>query len=117
MNNDIEKRWGLKSKVWFELEGHPVIGQGRLAMLQAIDRYGSILHASQETGISYRKMRGAIRDMETAIGRSLVQARRGGEAGGGAELTRFAHDLLCFFDKFSADLQKEADDRFKVLFG
>lgn len=105
--------WSLRSKVWLEIEGRPVIGSGRLMMLRAIDRHGSILHAAIETGISYRKMRGAIRDMEAAIGHPLVESRRGGESGGGATLTRFAHELLRSFEKFSSDLQNEAKERFR----
>lgn len=117
MAQDKDHRWELKSKAWLEIGGHPVIGRGRMAMLQAIDRYGSILRASQETGISYRKMRGAIRDMETAIGRPLVEARRGGESGGGAVLTEYARELLSSFEKFSVALQQDADDHFKGVFG
>ena len=116
MDTAKDNAWVLRSKVWLELEGQPVIGRGRVEMLQAIDRHGSILHAAQETGISYRKIRGAIRDMEAAIGHRLVQSRRGGESGGGAKLTRFAYDLLCSFEKFSSDLQKEAENRFQRVF-
>lgn len=109
-------QWGLRSKVWLEVEGHPVMGEGRLAMLQAIDRHGSIINASRETGISYRRMRGAIRDMEKALGRPLVKAYRGGGEGGGAVLTADAHALIDAFQRFAAGLQQEADARFQRSF-
>lgn len=109
------KQWDLRTKAWLELEGHPVIGAGRMAMLQAIEHRGSILRASQELGISYRKMRGAIRDMEDIIGEPLVKAYRGGGNGGGAELTPAAQELMAFFNKFSKEFNKKADTHFQRI--
>ena len=109
-------KWGVRSKVWIEWEGRPVMGEGRMAMLQAIERHGSIIHASRKTGISYRKIRGAIRDMENILNRPLVRAFRGGEGGGRAELTETAHELVGFFEKFSHAFQQEADARFQAHF-
>jgi molybdate transport system regulatory protein len=111
-----KKQWELRSKVWLELEGQPFMGEGRVAMLRAIDRFGSIINAARETGISYRRIRGALRDMEKAIGRPLVQVHRGGEEGGGALLTEAAHELLKSFEKCTNDLQNEADVRFEDIF-
>jgi molybdate transport system regulatory protein len=110
------KPLALRSKAWLEIEGHPVIGEGRLTMLQAIHQYGSILRASQETGISYRRMRGAIRDMEKAIGKPLVRAYRGGGDRGGAELTPAAHALLDSFEKVTHALREIADAKFVEVF-
>ena len=106
------KRWGLRSKLWLECEGNPVMGEGRMKMLQSIDRNGSIKLAAHETGISYRRMRGAIREMERAIGFPLVRTQRGGGGGGGAGLTPAAHALMEAFEKLSAGFQRNADARF-----
>lgn len=111
-----DKQWGLRAKVWLELEGRPFMGEGRMAMLQAIDRFGSIINASRETGIAYRRIRGAIREMEKAIGRPLVQAYRGGGEGGGAVLTEAAYELMDSFQKCTGNLQDEADTRFEQFF-
>ena len=110
------RRLSLKSKIWLELEGHPIIGEGRMAMLEAIDHHRSILQAARETGISYRRIRGAIRDMEKATGKSLVLTRRGGRNGGKAELTADALVLLETFKKLAHGFQDETDVRFEQLF-
>ncbi len=110
------KNWELRSKAWLELNGQAIIGHGRVAMLKAIARNGSILHASQETGISYRKMRGAIHEMESLLGQPLVHIHRGGGGGGGAVLTDAARELLDCFERFSRDLQQAADANFKTIF-
>jgi molybdate transport system regulatory protein len=112
-----KKHLTVRSKVWLELEGRPVIGEGRVAMLQAIQRHGSIVHASREIGIPYRRMRGAIRDMETALGRPLVFAYRGGGEGGGAVLTPEAQELMANFEKFAQAFQQDADALFLESFG
>jgi molybdate transport system regulatory protein len=106
----------LKSKVWLELKGRPVIGEGRVAMLEAIHQHRSILQASRQTGISYRRMRGAIRDMEAAIGKSLVVTQRGGRHGGQADLTSDALALLEAFKQLINGFRDETDGRFEALF-
>ncbi len=110
------KQWGVRSKVWLELEGHPFMGEGRMAMLQAIHSHGSLIHASRETGISYRRIRGAIRDMEKTIGRTLVHTYRGGGGGGGAELTPIAHELMDSFKRVSTGIQQNTNTQFKKTF-
>lgn len=116
MEDDKPMQWRVRSKVWLEIKGRPVMGEGRMAMLQAIHRHGSIINASRETGISYRRMRGAIREMEKVIGRPLVKSYRGGGDGGGAVLTADAHALIDSFQKFASGLQQEADARFQRSF-
>ena len=112
---DVKKRWGLRSKLWLEYEGTPVIGDGRMKMLRSIHSGGSIKRAAIETGISYRRMRGALHEMENTIGYPLVKIQRGGGAGGGAELTPAAHALMDTFKKLSAGFQQDADARFDAL--
>lgn len=110
-----KKQWAVRSKTWLEIDGHPVIGEGRMDMLKAIDRKGSFVHASKEIGISCRKIRGAVREMEKAIGSPLVDAYRGGGDGGGTSLTPAAYELIAFFTQYTNDFQKQADNRFKKI--
>ncbi|WDP92273.1 MAG: LysR family transcriptional regulator [Desulfobacter sp.] len=89
-----QNRWRIRLKVWLEIDGHPVIGEGRLAMLAAIDEKGSIIDAARQLDISYRRIRGAISDMEASMGTCLVKTHRGGVQGGGAKLTPHARALV-----------------------
>lgn len=84
-----------------------------MQMLRAIQRNGSIKLAAEETGISYRRMRGALHEIESTLGYPLVTIQRGGGSGGGAELTAAAHALMDAFEKLSAGFQKTADERFE----
>lgn len=99
MVNQYKENLSVKSKIWFEINGKPLIGDGRLKMLESINKHGSIIKASEEIEVSYRKTRGAIRDMEASLGERLVKTRRGGTEGGGASLTDLANELI---QKFKA---------------
>jgi molybdate transport system regulatory protein len=111
----VKHQWGLRSKLWLEYKGTPVLGDGRMKMLKSIQSGGSIKQASRDTGISYRRMRGAIHEMESTIGYPLVKIQRGGGTGGGAELTPAAVALIAAFSRLSAGFQHNADTRFDEL--
>lgn len=114
-DDEMDRRLGLRSKLWLECDGKPIIGDGRMKMLRAIDHNGSIKLAARETGISYRRMRGAIQEMEHAIGYPLVTIQRGGDGGGGARLTPAARDLMDTFEKIADGFQRKADARFRKM--
>ncbi|MBF0303546.1 MAG: LysR family transcriptional regulator [Desulfamplus sp.] len=104
-HNDL--KWDIRLKVWFEIDGHPIIGDGRLAMLNSIHQNGSIIDAAREIGVSYRKIRGALCDMEKHIGQPLVKAYRGGGHGGGATLTPLAHKLIEEYTKIRNGFEQD----------
>jgi molybdate transport system regulatory protein len=110
-------QWAFRSKIWLEVEGRAVIGSGRMAMLESIHRNGSILNASREIGIPYRRVREAIQDMEEAVGRPLVIAYRGGSEGGGALLTDTAHELVASYNEIRDRFQREITIRFTEIIG
>ncbi len=110
------RSWAVRSKIWLELDGKMVIGAGRLAILEAVDRYGSVIRAAAEVGVSYRRVRGAIREMEAAIGHSLVRTYRGGGEHGGAALTDAAYELMAQFKKHTKGIQEIVNQRFKDAF-
>src|SRR5208337_3664984 len=90
----------VKSKVWIEDEnGRVVFGTGRLYILQAISRHGSIRAAAQELKMSYRAVWGKIRATEKRLGQSLLYRKTGGLRGGGSELTPFAREIIGKFEK------------------
>lgn len=107
LKHDDLFKWSIRLKVWFEIDGHPIIGDGRLSMLNAIHQNGSIIDAAREIGVSYRKMRGALCDMEKHIGEPLVRAYRGGGHGGGATLTPLAHKLIEEYTKVKKGVEQE----------
>ena len=106
----------IRSKIWLEVEGEPVFGGGRQALLQWIDKYGSINKAAKEINISYRKALSYIQAMEQRLGVKLVERRVGGRNGGGATLTRDAKDFLKKYERLEHGINRMIDRRFLKVF-
>lgn len=97
----------VRSKIWLEIDGEPVFGQGREDLLRLIRKTGSINAAAKEMGISYRKAWTYIDAMEKRLRFPLVARRKGGVGGGESTLSPQAATLL---EKFHA-LKKDFNDR------
>jgi len=106
----------VRSKVWLEVHGRPVLGPGRRRLLQTIDEQGSISKAARLLNIAYRKAWGQIKAMEGQLGLPLVQKQTGGQGGGGARLTPEARNLLMKYEHLSRGMAEEVDKRFGEIF-
>ncbi len=119
MTKKSENSFGVRSKIWVEdRSGEVIFGLGRLKMLEAIQRLGSIQAAAKELKMSYRAIWGRITATETRIGRQLLIRNVGGVAGGGSQLTPYAIELLEKFRDIHRRVADEADRLFEkdVLF-
>ena len=102
----------VKSKLWIEDEnGEAVFGEGRLRILEAIEKHGSIHAAAHELQMSYRALWGKIQTTERRLGQPLLKRKTGGIKGGGSALTPFAKLIVERFRKLKG-LTEEAMDRF-----
>lgn len=106
----------VRSKIWLEAAGRPVLGEGRRALLGAIEDSGSISRAARLLKITYRKAWGQIKFMEEQLGVPLVLKLTGGVGGGGARLTPEARELLAKYDRLIAGLQEQVNERFRGIF-
>ena len=106
----------VRSKVWLEAHGRPVLGPGREELLRAVEEQGSISKASRLLNLTYRKAWGQIKAMEEQLGLPLVQKRSGGKGGGGARLTPEAKDLLSKYARLAEGLEEEVDEKFRDIF-
>ena len=106
----------IKSKVWIEVDGRPVFGRGRMFLLEAIDKHGSINQAASDISISYRKAWGYIKAMEDRLGFRLIERRTGGKNGGGATLTEDAREFLRKYEALEKGIREIVDDRFSEIF-
>jgi molybdate transport system regulatory protein len=104
----------IRSKIWFEdSSGEVIFGLGRLKMLEAIDRHGSIQAAAKELKMSYRALWGRITATENRMGRQLLTRNVGGASGGGSQLTPFAKELLEKFRHIHRQVIRESDRLFE----
>jgi molybdate transport system regulatory protein len=107
----------IRSKIWLEINGEPVFGSGRRALLQGIAKYGSINKAAKNINISYRKALSYIQAMEQRLRIRLVERKAGGKHGGGAVLTEEAKDLLKKYERLEHGINEILDRRFIKIFG
>ena len=105
-----------RSKVWLELNGEPVFGDGKARMLETIERTGSLSAAAEHLSMSYRALWGRLRTMERRLGMTLVARQAGGPGGGGSQLTDDARQLLARYRRFRRRIDKIVDDRFDAAF-
>lgn len=107
----------IKSKIWIEdASGKVVFGAGRLVILLAVQRHGSLHAAAKELGMSYRAVWGKLKATEERLGQPLVAKRVGGSRGGGSVLTPFAETLLERFQQLDALTRATAETLFQGVF-
>jgi molybdenum ABC transporter molybdate-binding protein len=89
--------WSIGLRVWIERDGQAILGQGRMELLQGIDRWHSISAAARHMGMSYRRAWELVQSINAAAGEPLVKAAPGGTQGGGAQLTEVGRWALGVF--------------------
>jgi len=106
----------VRSKVWIEVGGEVVAGDGKVDLLERIAETGSIQKAAQEIEMSYRHAWGFLQKMEKRGGIKLVETQVGGREGGGAKLTPPGKEFLKRYSAFREGLDKYIEDKFKRAF-
>jgi len=111
-----KRKLKAKSKVWLEVNGLPVFGDGKAEMLEQIARTGSLSAAARSLGISYRRLWGRLVAMERRLGFRVVERCAGGRGGGGAKLTPAGKKLLDRYQRFRRGTNAMVDKRFRKIF-
>ncbi len=96
----------VRFKVWLEKDGEPIISEGKYRLLKEIEKAGSILRASEELGLSYKRAYSQIRSVEDRIGERIVERKRRG----GAKLTPIGKELLRSYEKILKRFEELAEE-------
>jgi len=70
------------------------LGPGKIRLLEAIGKTGSISRAGRSLGMSYRRAWLLVDDMNRCFRAPVVATQPGGARGGGAALTPFGRELI-----------------------
>lgn len=84
----------VRGSLWLAVDGEPLGGHGRMALLRAVQEQGSITRAAQAFGMSYKAAWEAIDAMNRVAGAPLVERVTGGKGGGATRLTERGRRLL-----------------------
>lgn len=85
------------------------IGPGKIALLEAIARTGSISAAAREHGMSYSRAWKLVSEVNAAFDEPLVAKATGGAAGGGALVSERALELVSRYRKVEAEARRLAE--------
>jgi molybdate transport system regulatory protein len=70
------------------------LGPGKVRLLEAIHKSGSISQAGRSLGMSYRRAWLLVEDLNRCFREAVVTKKPGGVQGGGASLTPFGQALI-----------------------
>lgn len=91
-----------RPRVRVVLAGGARLGPGKIDLLDAISRTGSISAAGRELGMSYRRSWLLIDAVNHMFTQPVVTASVGGAQGGGAEVTEFGKALVAAYRRIEA---------------
>jgi molybdate transport system regulatory protein len=104
-------------KVWIEgQDGRVVLSEWRVALLEAVERHGSLSAAARELGVPHRTAWQRVREMEERLGTKLVEASSGGASGGSSHLTNAAHVYIDRYHRMRKGLDELVQERFLGAF-
>jgi len=109
----MEKK--LRIRCWITLDQEKFFGPGRLQLLTLIESEGSLSKAAQQMGMSYKKAWDMVNDLNSRGSQPYVLLKKGGEKGGGAEITRHAELLISRFRVLEENLENLAISEAAIL--
>lgn len=87
--------------IYLGKDGHK-LGRGKVQLLEAIQRHGSISAAAREMGMAYRHAWELVDDLNQCFREPVVETATGGRAGGGAVVTPLGEELIQRFHTMEA---------------
>lgn len=90
-------------------------GPGKAALLSAISREASISGAAKALGMSYPRALKLIDQMNSAFNSPIVEAKHGGQKGGGAHVTSKGVELLRLYNSINDGAQQSSKRDLKAI--
>lgn len=91
------------------------LGPGKVDLLEAIERTGSISAGARELGLSYRRAWDLVETMNHCFKHPLVARIKGGKGGGGAQLTAEGRETLELYRSMETKALKAIDPEWKTI--
>ncbi len=107
------KKKEIRIRCWIDIDGVRFFGPGRADLLELIEESGSISKAAKAMGMSYKKAWAMVDEMNTRGSKPFVIAQKGGEKGGGTQLTEAGKKMVSAYrklnDRLFAVIEKNKD--------
>jgi len=99
-------RPGLRLKLFIAEE---TVGVGKIELLEAVDRTGSISAAAEQMGMDYRRAWFLLKSTQQGFKVPLFTTRRGGTGRGGASLTNEGRELIERYWEVKTAIDRQAE--------
>jgi len=112
----MQKSKSLPSlSVRIDLDPEGRIGPGKIALLENIDKHGSISAAGRAMDMSYKRAWDLVDEINRICRQAAVERQTGGKNGGGAVLTPLGVSLVARYRKIERDAEKAARKELQAL--
>jgi len=91
------------------------LGPGKVDLLEAIQRKGSISQAAIEIKLSYRRAWDMVDTMNHCFKEPLVQSSTGGKGGGGAQLTSLGDRMIRLYRSMESTAEKSTQSEWNAI--
>src|SRR4051812_25781129 len=103
----------LSVRIDLDTEGR--IGLGKIALLENIDKHGSISAAGRAMDMSYKRAWDLVDEINRICRQAAVERQTGGKNGGGAVLTAFGISLVSRYRKIERDATSAARKELQAI--
>ena len=93
------------------------IGPGKIALLEAIGETGSLTSAAKSLDMSYRRAWMLLDELNNALKKPAVASVKGGQHGGGSELTDVGRQLVELYRRIDSTATRACAPDIKRLLG
>jgi molybdate transport system regulatory protein len=101
--------------VRIDLDSEDRIGPGKIALLESIDKCGSISAAGRAMDMSYKRAWDLVDEINRICRQAAVERQTGGKNGGGAALTAFGISLVKRYRRIERDATSAARKELQAL--
>jgi molybdate transport system regulatory protein len=115
MTANKKKPFRLKPRFRIMAGDAIALGPGKIDLLEAIGRMGSISQAAKEIKLSYRRAWDMVDTMNHCFKEPLVTSTTGGKGGGGAELTPLGNKMILLFRSMESTAEKSTQTEWKTI--
>ena len=102
-------KYKIKSRIWIEADDNVLLGEGRVHLLKAIDKTGSLSKAAKSLKISYKKAWTLIDAVNKSSKKPVTTSSIGGKGGGGAIITPYGKKLIKVFEDINKNCWKHLE--------